>query len=269
MRVVHRPRRCSRSLFPTFSFHSPFASLLPVGLVQSDAGGETGVLRLSQVQDVLGYAAPRPAAPFVYTNTWGNALSLLLVWFVVLCYIGGHARMRIFAVGHAGPSLVPIIYSLDRGLWIGLLLSVAYIVVRLALRGRMALVIAFAIGAGLIAARGRRHPAVDDHPARLDNGHSDQIRGALASGSLAAVKESPILGYGTTRQTAGSPSSISVGKSADCQKCGNRNIGSTGQIWLLLIAQGRSARRSTTASSCACCGSTGATAHRSVWAVAW
>ena len=29
-----------------------------------------------------------------------------------------------------------------------------------------------------------------------------------------------------------------MGKTTDCPKCGNRNIGSTGQLWLLLIAQG-------------------------------
>ncbi len=224
--------------FPRQSFSSPFVRFLPAGLVQSDAGGETGVLRLSQVQSVLGYAAPRPAAPFVYTNTWGNALSLLLVWFIVLCYIGGTRRMRILAGGLLVLSLIPIIYSLDRGLWIGLLLSVAYIVFRLALRGRIALVTIFAVGAGVLAAVVLVSPLSATIQARLNNGNSDQIRSALATGSLAAVKESPILGYGTTRQTAGSASSIAVGKSADCSKCGNRNIGSTGQLWLLLIAQG-------------------------------
>ena len=225
-------------VFPRFSFHSPFANLLPAGLVQSDAGGETGVLRLSQVQDVLGYAAPRPAAPFVYTNTWGNALSLLVVWFVVLYVIGGSRRTKVVSLVVLGISLVPIIYSLDRGLWIGLLLSGAYVLFRLALRGRVALVATFALLAGIVGAVVLLSPLSNTIQARLNNGHSDQIRGALASGAVAAVKESPILGYGTTRQTAGSPQSIAVGKTADCQKCGNRNIGSTGQLWLLLIAQG-------------------------------
>jgi hypothetical protein len=224
--------------FPRQTFSSPFANLLPAGLVQSDAGGATGVLRLSQVQSVLGYAAPRPAAPFVYTNTWGNALSLLLVWFIVLCYIGGTRRMRMVAVGLLVLSLIPIIYSLDRGLWIGLLLSVAYIVFRLAMRGRIALVTIFAIGAGVLGAVVVASPLSATIQARLSNGNSNQVRTLLATGSLAAVKESPILGYGTTRQTQGSGSSIAVGKSANCSKCGNRNIGSTGQLWLLLIAQG-------------------------------
>ena len=98
-------------LLPNLTFKSPFASILPAGLVQTDAGGETGILRLSQVQDLLGYSSPRPAAPFVYTNAWGNSLSMLLVWFVVLYYVGGSKRARTFAVAFLGLALVPVIFS--------------------------------------------------------------------------------------------------------------------------------------------------------------
>jgi len=49
---------------------------------------------------------------------------------------------------------------------------------------------------------------------------------------------SPVLGYGGTRKTLGSQNSISVGPTTDCPDCGEFNIGSNGQLWLVLFAQG-------------------------------
>ncbi len=35
---------------------------------------------LAQVQNVLGEAEGRPKAPFDYTNTWGDCLTILVPW---------------------------------------------------------------------------------------------------------------------------------------------------------------------------------------------
>jgi hypothetical protein len=225
-------------LIPRGAFHSPLAGILPASMLPSDAGGESGLLRLSQVQDVLGYSAPRPAAPFVYTNAWGNSFSLLIVWLVVRFGVGGSARAKALTATFCAIAMVPVIYSLNRGLWIGLVLSVAYVVLRLALRGRVAVVAVAVAGVALLGAGVAVSPLGATIASRVDNGHSNQIRESLASGSLRAMKASPIIGYGSTRATQGSASSIAVGKTKDCPKCGNRNIGSTGQLWLLLISQG-------------------------------
>jgi hypothetical protein len=50
--------------------------------------------------------------------------------------------------------------------------------------------------------------------------------------------QSPLIGFGSTRKTLGSNSSIAIGPSEACPRCGSRNIGSTGQLTLLLISQG-------------------------------
>ena len=60
----------------------------------------------------------------------------------------------------------------------------------------------------------------------------------MAGESLRVANSSPFLGYGSTRQTVGRQNTIAVGATKACPKCGNRDIGSTGQFWLLLIAQG-------------------------------
>ena len=52
------------------------------------------------------------------------------------------------------------------------------------------------------------------------------------------LTESPIIGFGSTRAALGSSNSIAVGADANCPRCGNPTLGSNGQLWLLLIAQG-------------------------------
>ncbi len=49
---------------------------------------------------------------------------------------------------------------------------------------------------------------------------------------------SPIVGYGDTRQQQGSAKSIAVGPTAKCKNCGQQEVGSTGQLWLLLVCNG-------------------------------
>src|SRR5581483_7067079 len=49
---------------------------------------------------------------------------------------------------------------------------------------------------------------------------------------------SPVVGYGGTRKTLGSNRSIAVGPTPTCPQCGGFGIGSNGQFWLLLFAQG-------------------------------
>ncbi|MFT4220209.1 MAG: O-antigen ligase family protein [Microbacterium sp.] len=219
------------TLLPTFSFRTPASYVLPEVLVGD------GAARLAQVQDILGEgAAPRPSAPFDYTNTWGEVLSMAMVWLVVYAVVFRARRKSIGLV--LGLSIIPTIASLNRGMWIGIVLTIAYVAVRLAMRLRLALAVSIvaliAVAGGVLAIS----PAGELIEARLESGHSDQIRENLANDSLRLANESPILGFGSTRRTQGSYESIAIGPSASCSQCGERVIGSTGQLWLLLVAQG-------------------------------
>ncbi len=73
---------------------------------------------------------------------------------------------------------------------------------------------------------------------RIDTPHSNEIRSSLARQSINAALNSPVVGYGTTRTTIGSERSATIGATVDCPKCGNRVIGSTGQLWLMLVSHG-------------------------------
>ncbi len=217
-----------------------FPTLLSVALPQSlsdTLSGGVGKATLAQVQPVLGVYAPRPAAPFPFTNAWGSSLALLMVWLLVVGWVG-RTRTRLAVVAVAAVSVVPIVYSLNRGVWIGMGLGLGYVAVRLAARGRLlalgALTLLLSLGTiGFLAS-----PLQAVVAERLQHGHSNDIRGSLAVQALDAAASSPLLGYGSTRAVLGSSSSITVGKTASCPKCGNAEIGSTGQWFLLLVSQG-------------------------------
>jgi hypothetical protein len=49
---------------------------------------------------------------------------------------------------------------------------------------------------------------------------------------------SPVIGYGSTRTLVGNTLSIAVGATQDCPLCGGIAIGSAGEFWLLLFAEG-------------------------------
>ncbi len=73
---------------------------------------------------------------------------------------------------------------------------------------------------------------------RINHGHSNDIRSNLAEAALKGATESPVIGWGTTREVRGSYQSIAVGTTSGCARCGNADIGSTGHFWLTIFAQG-------------------------------
>ncbi|MBO0773671.1 MAG: O-antigen ligase family protein [Actinobacteria bacterium] len=223
---------------PRFGFSSPALLLMPHSLqanVQVQASMHPA---LAQIQNVLGAPGGRPKAPFDYTNTWGNCLAILLPWLIAGWWSHGTRRHRRIAVLVLLLCLVPAIYSLNRGLWIGLGVALCYAAVRFAARGRMALlgllcgcVVALAV---LIVATPLRQVITT----RLANGQSNSIRSSLTVSAVRAAEASPVLGFGDTRAQAGSPQSIAVGPTAGCGNCGQIPVGSNGQLWLLLICNG-------------------------------
>jgi O-antigen ligase len=188
----------------------------------------------AQVMDLLGGAHPRPAAPWGYTNTWGNNVCLLGGWFVVAAW--PHRRM--WTVACLALATVPVVYSLNRGLWIGLGVTVLYLAVRLALRGRLAALSGVAVATVVLGVALAVTPLGGLVHQRLDAGKSNGVRLYLTEQAIAGFRESPLIGFGSTRNTQGGRNSITVGASDTCERCGNFTVGGNGQFWQLLFAHG-------------------------------
>lgn len=221
-----------------FQFTSPLAYLLPKSL------SSNGLLQMmlhpgfSQVQNFLGFAEGRPRAPFDYTNMWGNCLAILLPWLMVVWWSYGSRKERRRLLIVCAVALVPVVYSLDRGLWVGIGISILYVALRFAARGRLALLAGLCGVVALVAVVVLASPLQSLIQQRLSHGKSNAVRSSLSGLAITDALSSPIIGYGDTRHEQGSTNSIAVGKTAKCHTCGSRDIGGNGQFWMLLITSG-------------------------------
>ncbi len=227
-------------LAPNFQFSSPTLLLIPHSLqtnVQIQASMHPG---LAQVQNVFGTAGGqgRPKAPFDYTNAWGNSLTILLPWLIVAWWMAGTRRQRLISGSAMVIALVPLVYSLNRGVWIGVGLAACYLAVRMAARGKLGLLTAILAGIAIVGVAVLATPLHGVISQRLQNGKSNDLRATLSAVAMKDALASPVLGYGDTRQEVGSPSSIAIGPTANCGSCGETPVGGNGQLWLLLICNG-------------------------------
>jgi hypothetical protein len=226
------------AMFSHLQFTAPLSVIVPNRLQSGNLVLQAQLHpAFAQLQSVLG-SSGRPDAPFAYTNVWGNCLALVLPWLIARWWFRGTRRQRFLAAAVIVVGVVPIIYSLNRGLWLGLIIALIYIAVRMAAMGRLAvlggLIAALVIAAVLIGAT----PLQGMISSRLANGASDARRGSLAVAATVDAKASPLVGFGDTRHQLGSVQSLTVGRSAKCPVCGNGTIGGNGQLWLLFICNG-------------------------------
>lgn len=194
---------------------------------------------LATVSEFLGYEQPRPSAPFAYSNAWGNNLGLFLPFFVGSWLRRGSGWRRLVGAPVLVAAFIPIAYSLDRGLWIGLLATLVLVSLRLGFLGRTRLLQATAgfviVGTVVFLAT----PLYDTVIIRAQTPHSNERRGALAQAAVTKTLElSPVVGYGDTRSLTGSFVSIAGGGTPDCPLCADPPLGTQGFIWRLIFTTG-------------------------------
>ena len=223
----------------TFQFTSPVEWLLPAGVRNKGFVQSLVHPYAAQIMDLVGGDKPRPAAPWGYTNTWGNNFCLLAGWLVVAIWAGRtRTLIKVLGVLCLLVSVVPAVLSLNRGLWIGLAVLLAYVALRYLLMGKvwilgLAAVAIAGLGFALVAS-----PLGDTVSARMENGKSNGVRSFLIDRAVEGLRESPLIGYGGTRNTIGGRNSITVGESSKCERCGNFTVGGNGQLWQLLYSYG-------------------------------
>jgi hypothetical protein len=227
-------------LLPPVQLATPAGFLLPGVLLDNGFVRQLVTVSFAQWHTILGeQTAPRPSAPFVYTNAWGNMLSLLLPWFVVGAVLWARGRWRRYAaVGVLAVAVLPVVYSLNRGLWLGLLAITAYALFRLVRRGNLvpaAIMLAVIGAAGVLVAT---TPLAGLVLERIETPHSNDRRSSIAIAAVDAATHSPFIGYGGQLSMPGSERSIAIGPTPDCPRCGNREVGGEGQLFLLLVSTG-------------------------------
>lgn len=210
-------------IWPLFTLRTPLAHVLPEGLLANEIVGEMAIRRLTEFNpDAWIVLFPRPSAPFLYTNGWGNAYSLLTP--VVIAYafqLSGWRRTLLAAAVVA--SLVPALLSLNRGMFIGLGLAGLYITVRSVAVGYTRALLAVAAAALVAAIAFTVLPVQDRLSLRLESSGTNEARSSIYEETIERSLESPILGHGAPR-----PSEAS----------GLPPAGSHGHFWMVMFSHG-------------------------------
>jgi polysaccharide biosynthesis protein PslJ len=182
--------------FPTVSFHSPFELLLPAGLVANQFVHNLVHVDFAQVQTFLGYPVGRPSPFFTFTNAWGSGVALLTPIAVAgLAQTRSPLRRRLLATLLV-LSVIPIVVSLNRGVWLALTLALAYAAIRFALARRLHAVAGLVGLVGVVLVLLFLTPLGGLASERLAHPHSNEAREALYQESIDRTKESPLIGHG-------------------------------------------------------------------------
>lgn len=209
---------------PDLEFKTVAEALMPARLLANDFIYTMVHPSVAQTQTFLGYPVPRPKAPFVYTNDWGGTYALLVPFL-----IAGYGLIRTFWKRTiikvlAVLSLLPVVFSLNRTLWLCLVVTGVYGSFRLAARGKksgLQGIVAVCLLFFFILNFGPTKSLIDD---RVNTPHSNQGRTTLYKEAIEGVKESPALGFGAPRPSVRNPNLPSVG--------------TQGQFWLVLYSHG-------------------------------
>jgi hypothetical protein len=226
-------------IVPTLEFRSLVELAMPHGLRANSLVQSITHPAVADIQHVLGRPVPRPKAPFPFANSWGAMVALTLPFFLVAWWRDGARWQRILTPVVLVASTVPIVFSLNRGLWICLAVGAVGYLLLLLRRGSWAPVAATVslLVAGTVAFL--VSPLGTIFQERLAHAHSNERRGSLLTQTvISAATGSPIVGFGSTRDVQGSFASIAGADTPDCSACGVPPLGTQGHLWLVIFSQG-------------------------------
>lgn len=228
------------ALMPGLEFPSVLEVALPRGISQIEF--VNFLIHPTVVQDYAASAAghARPSAPFAYANFWGLNFACALPFFIV-DWFGPKSgwRRRSLGVLILLLAAVPAILSWNRGLWLAVLAMIALLAVRSAVRGHFKTLVLLVVATAVVVGTILLSPLGEVIQSRLDNPASNSTRSQLATLTTDSTLEgSPIVGFGSTRDSATSFYSIAGGDRPNCPDCSPPAMGTQGQLWLVLFAQG-------------------------------
>ncbi len=264
-------------IWPRFEFLSPVELLVPWAQT-SDFLNALVHPSLTTASDFLGYEQPRPKAPFAYPNAWGNNIGLLLPFFVYSAWADRRPWPRLLfpaaivlaAAYLLGPNplvlvivatvavvldprgqwralvpfglalaAIPIAFSLNRGLWLGIGLIVVLSGVALARLRRFTELWVLATAILLAGVLIVLSPLWATITLRVATPHSNDRRLTVAEVVTGTTWQgSPLVGFGTTRKVEGSFASIAGGDNPNCRQCAAPPLGTQGFMWRLIFTTG-------------------------------
>lgn len=209
--------------FPRAELPSLARMVLPGGLANQPFIQQITTPSLAQVQSFLGFPLPRPSAPFAYTNGWGGAMALLLP-FAIASAVRGDERDRRLARAGLLVAIIPIVMSVNRAMWGGILISLLFLRLTTREPALRRTLKRTAVAIGMVLALASVSPLGTLVAERLNTPHSNNARTDLAVQAGQRLSERPLVGFGAP---------------LDYEGAGIRPpVGTQGQLWLMAISHG-------------------------------
>jgi hypothetical protein len=224
---------------PHLEFSSALELVLPRGVTSNEFVHILIHPGAAQIQNIIGEGSVRPKAPFSYANDWGANYGMLLPFFVLswLRY-PSKWRRRLFPVV-ALAAIPPVTFSLNRGLWLGLIVMAAYAIIWVTVRGRLGAAAALVGATVVVVSVVILSPLGHEVQERIANPHSNTGRAHLASLAVqSSLEGSPVIGFGAPRAVQGNFFSIAGGATPTCPQCSPPQLGTQGHLLLLVFAHG-------------------------------
>jgi polysaccharide biosynthesis protein PslJ len=215
------------TFLPRGSISTPAARIVPAGLGDESLGPilNPPFANRGEESRILSRPVGRPAAPFPYTNAWGANFALLVPFALMSLSAVAKRWWRLLVGAMLVASIVPVVGSLNRGLWLSLTLGLVYAAGRFAIKGRRGAFIGVACTLGLAAAViVTVGPIKQVFQERLQRDHSGKGRLELYLEAIEITAQRPLFGHGAPVESRLDPSKPSVG--------------THGQFWLVLVSTG-------------------------------
>ncbi|QWZ08379.1 hypothetical protein KRR39_00380 [Nocardioides panacis] len=211
-------------LLPNGSLTTPAESLLPHSIAVNEYVQSLVHPAFAEVQHP--YGSPRtfsrPSAPFPYTNSWGCNVALLTPLVAAAITVVPRARVRVTLMLLLAAACVPAFATLNRGMFLALGFLLAYVAVRLALRGQLlplfGVLAATATGVAVAGALGVWALLAE----RLHYSGSNVGRLTIYREAFDGAVQSPLFGHGAPLPSE----TVDV------------SIGTQGQIWNVMFSYG-------------------------------
>jgi O-antigen ligase len=219
---------------PNHTFHSLVEVLLPSKILSNSFIKALVIPSTTGGKTFPGLGFYRVKAPFIYTNQWGSAFALTLPFAFAVITQTRRTAVRAAFVGLLIVSVIPLVFSLDRGSWLSAALGSAYGIVRLSRMSggrtrRMAKAARNLLFAGLaVIALVLVSPLGGYVLTRLNAGYGDEHRQILYNSSLSLITQQPILGFGA-------PVSLNV---IFPNAPPGPSVGTHGTFWTILVSNG-------------------------------
>ena len=212
-------------LFPTVALNSPAQHLFPGSMLHNTYFYAHTHLQLAQVQHFLGFREGRPQALFAYTNAWGSTFAMTTPFAIGAIGATRNVLWRRLLKLTMAASLVPAVFSLDRGMWLSLGIGLVYAAFRLGARresrGALRIVVVIAV-LGLVVAVSPLGTLVSG---RFSHKTGDTSRLARDVAAQAQVAANPIVGYGSPNQAVATTHT-------------QKSVGTESEVFLLLYSHG-------------------------------